>query len=83
VQKLLLTSIMKNMDVSTYDAIMAAGKGNFDPTAYVGTLANNGVGIAPLHDYESKVDPALMTEVNKLKQDIIDGTVKVTSYLNQ
>ena len=83
VQKLLLTSIMKNMDVSTYDAIMAAGKGNFDPTAYVGTLANDGVGIAPLHDYESKVDPALMTEVNKLKQDIIDGTVKVTSYLNQ
>lgn len=83
VQKLLLTSIMKNMDVSSYDTIMAAGKGNFDPTAYVGTLENDGVGIAPLHDYESKVDPALVDEVNKLKQDIIDGTVKVTSYLNQ
>ncbi|MDO8121384.1 BMP family ABC transporter substrate-binding protein [Isoptericola sp. b490] len=83
VQSLLLTSIMKNMDVSCYDTIMAAGQGNFDPTAYVGTLSNDGVGIAPLHDYKDKVDPALMDEVNKLKQDIIDGTVKVTSYLNQ
>ena len=83
VQSLLLTSIMKNMDVSTYDAIMAAGKGNFDPTAYVGTLDNGGVGLAPLHDYESKVDAALMAEVTQLQQDIIDGTVVVTSYLNQ
>ncbi len=83
VQKLLLTSIMKNMDVSTYEAIMAAGKGNFDPTAYVGTLANNGVGLAPLHDYESKVDPALMAEVTQLQKDIIDGKVPVTSYLSK
>ncbi|MCV2393490.1 BMP family ABC transporter substrate-binding protein [Actinotalea sp. M2MS4P-6] len=82
VASLLLTSIMKNMDVSTYEAIMAAGEGNFDPTAYVGTLANDGVGIAPLHDFESKVDPALMTEVDQLKQDIIDGNVTVTSYLS-
>ncbi len=82
VASLLLTSIMKNMDVSTYETIMAAGEGNFDPTAYVGTLANDGVGIAPLHDYESKVDAALVAEVDQLKQDIIDGTVTVNSYLS-
>lgn len=79
----ILTSIQKKMDVSAADAVTAAAKGDFDPTAYVGTLANGGVDIAPLHDFESKVDPALVTEVAALKQDIIDGKVKVTSYLNQ
>ncbi len=83
VQSLLLTSIMKNMDVSTYETVLAAGKGSFDATAYVGTLANEGVGLAPLHDYESKVDPALMAEVTQLQQDIIDGKVAVTSYLSK
>lgn len=77
----MLTSILKSMDLSTQQAVVAAGKGNFDPNAYVGTLANKGVGIAPLHDFESKVDPALMTEVEALKQKIINGEVTVTSYL--
>lgn len=78
---IVLTSIQKKMDVSAYDAVMAAGKGSFDPNAYVGTLDNGGVGLAPLHNFESKVDPALWTEVQALQQDIIDGKVKVTSYL--
>ena len=76
-----LTSILKKMDVSTYEATLAAGEGNFDATPYVGTLANEGVGLAPLHDFEDKVDPALMEEVEALKQQIISGEVEVTSYL--
>ncbi|HEY0119990.1 MAG TPA: BMP family ABC transporter substrate-binding protein [Cellulomonas sp.] len=83
VDKYILTSIEKKMDTSSYDTVTAAAKGDFDPTAYIGTLANSGVDIAPLHDYESKVDPALVTEVTQLKQDIIDGKVKVTSYLDK
>lgn len=82
VASLLLTSIMKNMDVSTYEAMLSAADGTFDPEAYVGTLANGGVGIAPLHDFEGKVDEALVAEVEQLKQDIIDGKVTVTSYLS-
>jgi len=79
----ILTSIQKKMDVSASDTTKAAAAGNFDPTPYIGTLANGGVDIAPLHNFETKVDPALWTEVQSLKQDIIDGKVKVTSYLNQ
>ena len=82
-QDLVLTSILKKMDVSTYDAVLAAGQGNWDPEAYVGTLENGGVGLAPLHNFEDKVDPALWAEVEQLQQDIIDGKVEVTSYLNQ
>ncbi|MCA0347038.1 MAG: BMP family ABC transporter substrate-binding protein [Actinobacteria bacterium] len=77
-----LTSILKNMDVSTYEAVMSSANGEFDANAYVGTLDNGGVGIAPLHNFEGKVDAALVEEVDALKQEIIDGKVTVKSYLS-
>ena len=46
---------------------------------FVGTLANNGVSIAPYHDFDSKVPADLKAEVDKLKADIIAGTIKVES----
>ena len=81
-QDFVLTSILKMMDISTYEAVMSSANGKFDPTAYIGTLENDGVGIAPFHNFEGKVDPALAAEVEALRQDIIDGKVPVKSYLN-
>jgi len=83
VADLLLTSIRKLIDVGVEDAVTAAGAGEFDPTPFIGTLENEGVGLAPFHDFESKVDPALVAEVDALRQDIIDGKVTVTSYLSK
>ena len=80
-QPFVLTSILKKMDVSTREAVISSGKGEFDPTPYVGTLENGGVDLAPLHDFEEKVDPALVEEVDALKEQIISGEVEVTSYL--
>jgi basic membrane protein A len=77
-----LTSVMKNMNQSVYDNVIAASSGEFDATAYVGTLENGGVEIAPLHNFESKVDTALVDRVEAIKQEIIDGARTVTSYLN-
>lgn len=82
-QDVVLTSILKNMKVSTYEAIMAAGNDTFDFTPYVGTLENDGVGIAPFHNYDSKVSPSLSGELDGIKAGIIDGSIKVTSYLKQ
>ncbi len=59
-----MTSILKGMKVSTYEAIMAAGNDEFDFAPYVGTLENDGVGIAPFHDFESKVNPELPGELD-------------------
>ncbi|TQK72550.1 MULTISPECIES: BMP family protein [unclassified Nocardioides] len=82
-QDLVLTSILKNMKTSTIETVVAAGKGNFDPEAYVGTLENDGVGLAPFHNFESKVNPDLQAELDKVKQGIIDGSIPVTSYLDK
>ena len=69
------------MKVSTYEAIMSAGAGDIDYTPYVGTLENDGVGIAPFHNFESKVSPDLQGELDTIKSGIIDGSIKVKSYL--
>lgn len=78
---LLFTSILKQMDVATYEVTMAAAEGNFDVTPYIGTLENGGVGIAPFHEYEDDVDPGLQAEVDALQAAIISGELEVTSYL--
>jgi basic membrane protein A and related proteins len=72
-----LTSVMKNMDVAVKDTIKSVIAGNFQGGNYVGTLANNGVQIAPFHDFDSKVPDALKTELTQLKADIISGKVDV------
>ncbi|MEO5662994.1 MAG: BMP family ABC transporter substrate-binding protein [Nocardioides sp.] len=80
-QDVILTSILKNMKVSTYEAIMAAGEDTFDFETYVGTLENDGVGIAPFHNFEGEVSPELQGKLDEVKAGIIDGSIKVTSYL--
>lgn len=77
-----LTSILKNMKQSVYETIVAAGKGDFNADAYVGTLENDGVGIAPFHNFESKVPDTLQSELDDIKSGIIDGSIPVKSYLD-
>ena len=55
----------------------AKGESLARPAASIGTLENNGVSIAPYHEFDSKVDAGLKAEVEKLKADIIAGTIKV------
>lgn len=74
-----LTSVLKNLTTAAEAVTLAAGKGDFDNTPYIGTLENNGVGIAPTHEWESKLDKALLAEVDKLKADIISGAFVVDS----
>ena len=81
VADLLLTSIRKLIDVGVEDAVTAAGQGEFDNTPFVGTLENEGVGLAPFHDFESKVSPDLQGELDEIQAGIIDGSITVESYL--
>lgn len=77
---LFLTSIMKNIKPTVATIVEQAASGStFDNSQYVGTLKNDGVGIAPFHDYASKVDSGLQGELDKIKASIIDGSIKVTS----
>ncbi len=81
-QDVVLTSILKNMSISTYEALMQAGEGELDFTPYIGTLENDGVGIAPFHNFEDKVSDTVADELEQVKAGIIDGSIPVTSYLS-
>jgi len=81
-QDVVLTSILKNMKISTYEAIMAAGEDSLDFAPYVGTLENDGVGLAPFHNFEDKVSDTLADELEQVRAGIIDGSIPVTSYLS-
>jgi basic membrane protein A and related proteins len=74
-----LTSVTKNLAkaVSTY--VSAAATGSFPTGNYIGTLENDGTGIAPFHEYDSKVSAEVKGELDVIKADIISGKIALTS----
>ncbi|SNC71361.1 nucleoside-binding protein [Kytococcus aerolatus] len=77
--KVILTSVMKEMDEAVFTAILEGAKGEFTNEPYVGTLENEGVSIAPFHDFEAAVPAELVEEVDALEEQIASGELKVES----
>ncbi|MFM9876814.1 MAG: BMP family protein [Rhodoglobus sp.] len=78
---IIMTSILKGIKQATMDVVTGAAGGDFSNAAYVGTLENNGVGVAPFHNFEASVSPDLQGELDAITAGIIDGSIPVTSYL--
>ena len=81
--KALLTSAQKAIDVSVVDVINKNAGGDLGGEDYSGTLANNGVLLAPFHDYDSQIPAELKTEIETLRAAIADGSVTVCSFLGR
>src|SRR6266540_2817320 len=43
----------------------------------LGTVKNDGVGLAPFHEWDSKIPADLKSKLDELKKGIIDGTISV------
>ena len=69
------SSVGKAMDVAVFEAIKAAMDDSFTNEPYVGTLANGGVYLAPFHEFDAKVSVETKAELEKIKADIIAGTI--------
>ena len=76
-----LTSIVKKMDVTVFDAVLAVADGTFKGGTYVGTLKNGGVGITSFHDFDAKVPAKLKAEIEQAQADLIAGTITVDGVL--
>jgi basic membrane protein A and related proteins len=70
--KYFITSVDKGLTASVKAAVLSASKGHTGGS-YVGTLANGGAGLAPFHDWASKVPASLQAELKTLEQQIISG----------
>jgi basic membrane protein A len=76
---IMLTSVMKLMGEAVETVVKDDKDGKFTNTPYVGTLANDGVQLAPFHNFDSQVPADLKSELDQIKKDIIDGKLKVES----
>ncbi len=76
---IILTSVVKGMDVAVKDAAAEAAEGNFSNEPFIGTLENEGVSIAPYHDFEDEISDETKQEIDQLREQIISGELKVES----
>jgi basic membrane protein A and related proteins len=75
-----LSSVVKGLAtaVTGYAGDVATGK-KLGGQSYIGTLANGGTGLAPFHEFDSKVPAALKSELDQIKADINSGKIQITS----
>jgi basic membrane protein A and related proteins len=69
VKDALVTSAQKNVDTAVFNYLGAVKDGVEKAGALTANLQNNGVGLAPYHDWESKVPDAVKAKV----QEAVDG----------
>jgi basic membrane protein A len=75
-----LTSVMKNIQAVVVETVGSMlNETAFSNAPFIGTLVNDGVGIAPYHNFDSKVDPDLKAKVEQIKADIISGKLVIES----
>ena len=77
-----LTSMLKRVDVATYNMFMAAKDGTWKPGFNVFGVKEGGVGYA-LDDYnKALITPATLAAVEAAKADIISGKIQVHDYMS-
>ncbi|MDO4917770.1 MAG: BMP family ABC transporter substrate-binding protein [Rothia sp. (in: high G+C Gram-positive bacteria)] len=74
---IILTSVQKKMKEAVESTIKDDIDGKFTSEKYIGTLENDGVGLAPFHDFDSKVSSETKSELDTIKEDIINGKITV------
>jgi basic membrane protein A and related proteins len=78
-QELILTSMLKRVDTAVYDAIQQVADDNFQSGTQVFGLAEEGVDYAvnEFNDNDELMSQEIQDRVDELKQQIIDGEIKV------
>lgn len=71
---IILTSVLKKMDVAVFTAAKSVQDGTFEGGTYTGTLENDGVGLGAT---PASVPAELLTKIDEVKQGIIDGSISV------
>ncbi len=75
-----LTSMLKRLDIAVYTIIRDALNDNFKPGKHVFGLENNGVGYVVDEYNKDLVTEEMIEKVEKAKEDIMSGKLKVPDY---
>jgi len=82
-QDVILSSVLKKINVAVYNTIKDIVDGNFNAGTVTYTISDGGVDLAPYHSFDSAVSDSLKAEITQLKQQLINGTVTVDGILGQ
>lgn len=74
---IVLTSVVKKMDSTTFGVIETVVDGKFAGGKYVGNLENGGVAIAPFHELDEMISEELKAELADLQAKIIAGEIEL------
>ena len=76
---IIMTSVVKEIGNSVFDTVKDASEGRFSADPYIGTLKNQGVTVAPFHDFDSSVPESVKARIEELRTQISDGTLDVST----
>ncbi|ABS05412.1 BMP family lipoprotein [Kineococcus radiotolerans] len=77
--KYFISSVTKNLTDSVKEYVLAAADGEAPTGSYVGTLENEGVGLAPFNQFDAQVPAELKSELEAVRAGIVDGSIEITS----
>jgi basic membrane protein A len=80
---LILTSIIKRIDNSVFQAVERAVNGDEPQAVFVSTLENEGVGLADFHEYDDEIDQSVKDEIAALQEAIIAGEITPSDYYGE
>ena len=81
--ELILTSVIKRIDNSVFQAIERAVNGDPVEPVFVSTLENEGVGIADFHEYDDEISQETKDELEALADAIIAGEISPSDYYGE
>ena len=77
VRSTFITSAVKNVDVAVYNYLRTVADGSVQAGISTATLQNGGAGLAPFHDWDSKIPADLEAQIQKASDGIKDGSIKI------
>ena len=73
---ILITSTIKRLDMAVFGVVQSVVDGTFaGGGVYVGTLENEGVGMAAFHDFEGQIPAQIVADLEEIRLGLIDGTI--------
>jgi len=79
VKDALLSSAAKNVDAAVYNYLKAIKDGSAKAGVAMANLGNGGIGLAPYHDWDSKIPQAVKDKIKQATEDLKGGKL-ATGY---
>jgi basic membrane lipoprotein Med (substrate-binding protein (PBP1-ABC) superfamily) len=77
VKNVLISSAMKNVDTAVYEFLKSVADGSVKAGIITANIQNSGVGLAPYHDWDSKISVGLKAKIESAAANLKDGSIRI------